>query len=170
MRRNWQPPAAACLLLLVLLGLRVKSYFYGAEPPPGFAGSVLVAGRDMKAGHVIQRGGFYGALLSPCRDCFDSDASVEGLILAQPVGEQNPLRHEGVLRMQVVAKKDVEPNAAVTADAVGLAWSPFHPDAALRTACVINGKSRQGMRGGNVILESLMTGDRASPECAGQGR
>ena len=66
------------------------------------------------------------------------------------------MRHADILRLQVVALRDVPAHEVIPANAVALKWTPYEPDTLTRLEQVAGRTVRQAIREGHVIHAGSM--------------
>ena len=124
---------------------------------------VMVATKGLDAGHTLQRGDLKFARMPLESDYFvlgtekDEESALrklDGLLLSQALPAGGALRPRDVLRLQLVAMRDIVPGSAISRDAVGLAWTAYQEDAAMTMNEVHGRRARQSIRRGAVILRS----------------
>lgn len=142
--------------LVGFLFLRALGSF-GAMPPPwGLGRRYAVAARDLKKDQVLQSRQVHFALLPPAQNYFTGADGLEGLILARDVPRQKPLRHEDLLRLQVVAVRDIAQGETLAAADLRLEWRPLQLNALLRAADAENTKARLAIRKDYVVTEEQL--------------
>lgn len=146
----------AGLLCLLALGLRAEGMLGGLPQPLGLRDKILIAARDLKSGSTLRSGDLSEALLPSRDDYFPADAKLDGLVLARNISLQKPLRHEDVLRPQVVAVRDIQAGAPVEKDAVTLVWTPYQTGAALKLEEVTGRPAKQHFRKDSIILSEFI--------------
>ena len=143
----------AVALLLVLRGLGA---FPELPPPLGLRGKVVVAVRDLKSGRRLRANELGSATLRARRNYFRSADKVEGLMLARDVPALSPLRHEDLLRFQVVAKKDIARCEPLRPEDVELKWKQFEPRALLWAGKASGKVARVAIRADSVLTEDMI--------------
>jgi hypothetical protein len=140
------------VISLGFLILRATGILANWPPPVGLSESVVVTRRDLKAGNVLRLDRDLSIARLPLKESYFKSASdLEGLILRQDVSAQKPLRTENLVRLQVVATKDIPGGEKIAKDAVTLAWSPYHAKALLRPESAVDHKTRFAIRKDNII-------------------
>lgn len=157
LKRLW--PEAFLILsvcMLFLLVLRAVGAEEFLPRPFELRGNVLLAVRDLEPGRVLRSGDLRVARASARDDYFQVIDETRGLILSRGVSRQQPLRFEDVLRLQVVATKDVLPEAIITPDEVSLTWCHYDPGATVSLDQAAGHRALQAIRAGDVILSEFI--------------
>jgi hypothetical protein len=139
--------------LLAFLLLRAEGYLYALPSPWGLGTHYAVAAHDLRKGDVLHPAELHFVLLPTARDYFLNAEGLDGLILARDVPGQKPLRHEDLLRLQVVAVRDITPGEEVAASDLKLEWRPLQPTALLRAADAEHAKARLTVKKDDVVTE-----------------
>jgi flagella basal body P-ring formation protein FlgA len=157
-RQNWlEEIIFAGLLVFAMLLIRSQGSLAMLPAPFGLQDTVVIAAHDMAPNDALQAGDFYSARLALPAAYFTDPQQLDGLIAAQTVTRGKPVRYADVLRLQVVAARDIPPNTIVMTDAVTLAWSPYAPDAATRLDQVANHQTFRALPKGKVIVTSSVS-------------
>lgn len=144
----------ACVGLVGFLLLRAFGSF-GAMPPPwGLGTRYVVAARDLKKDQLLDVRQLHFVRLPPDPNYFDSAVGLEGLILARDVPRQKPLRREDLLRLQVVATRDIAPGETLAASDLKLEWRPLQLNALLRADDAENARARLAIHKDYVVTEA----------------
>lgn len=146
----------AGLLMLLVLTVRAAGGFHWLPSPLGLRGQALIAAGDMEPGWVLKSDDLYPSLLPLQNDYFKPDDKLEGLILAQRIAGQMPLRFRDVLRLQVVAATDIQADAIIKEEQIKLDWKPYQPGAALTLKEVFGHKANQALRKDGVIISAFV--------------
>ncbi len=140
------------LFSIGFLTLRASGVLSNYAPPFGLSENVIVTRRDLKAGSVLHVDRDVSSARLPLRsNYFTATNELEGLILSQDVSAQKPLRTENLLRLQLVATKDIPKGETIAKDAVALAWSTYHAKALLSPASAVDHEARLAVPKDNVI-------------------
>lgn len=115
-------------------------------------GTVAVAAHEAVAGHLLQTGDVSRARLPAGPTMFTDPDQVRGLVLRRGVLPGQVLRFDDVVRLQLVAMRNIPPGSLVTADALAVKWSPYHPEALTDPARAIGQRSRRSIDSGDVLL------------------
>ena len=157
LERHWLEIAGAALILLTLFLILRAAGLMGRLPAPfGLRERVVVAARDLDAGAVIRQGDLFTSRMSSHEDYFHELTELNGLILAQAVHKQRPLRYSDVRRLQVVAKSDIPGGKTITAEDVQLDWTPYQRGAFEHEEEVKNQVARKAIRKGDVVLSDFV--------------
>jgi hypothetical protein len=117
----------------------------------------VFATRNFEPGHVFREGDVYTARATYHRDFFQQQSDLEGLTVDQSaIRRGKPIRRGDVLRLQVVALKDIPAGTLITADAVGAKWTKYDADAALDASTVAGRQAAHALRSGDVILAEFI--------------
>jgi hypothetical protein len=160
LKRCWLEVAVLSgLLMIIALGLRAGGYLAFLPPPLGLSETVAIAARNLEPGRLIQAGDFYTARLPRGINYFVvANASPVGLILKQgsSLSRFKPIHFDDVLRLQVVAKRDIIENTKITEEDLMLAWTAYQADALTKKEQVLNQYPLHSIPGGTVLsLNSL---------------
>jgi len=150
------------LLFLIMLGFRAFGYLDFLPSPVGLPDRIVVAARDLVPGQVLRSNDLYTARLQRHVDYFVTPTVYpEGLILSQraPVSQFRPIKFEDVLRLQVVAKRDIIKSAKFVPEDLMVTWSPYQPDALTNPQQVLNLFSRYDIPGGAVVSCKFLYSD-----------
>ena len=137
--------------LVALLLLRAFGYLGRLPPPWGLDKSYAVAARDLKKGQTLYASQLDFARLPPAEDYFAVADGLEGLKLARDVPRLKPLHREDLLRLQVLAARDIAQGETFTAADLKMEWRPLQPKALLRVSEVENAKARLAVPKDDVI-------------------
>ena len=119
--------------------------------------TAVVARNGLEAGRVLRSGDIYATTMAPGVNYFTSTEQITGLVLAAGVSQGEALRHEDVLRPQVVATTNITANTIIARDAVSLTWSVYQPGAAIDVEQVAGQKALYPFQSGEVILSGFIT-------------
>jgi flagella basal body P-ring formation protein FlgA len=154
----------AGVAVLALLSLRAAGYLSALPEPFGLKQKFLVAARDLEPGHLLKAGDLYGTLLASSNDYFTDPAQLGGAVILKRVPQQKPLRNQDVSRLQVIAATDIPAGTQINPQLVKLEWSPYDPDAFLKTDQVTGCVASRPLHGGAVISKEGVTQNTAPPE------
>jgi flagella basal body P-ring formation protein FlgA len=159
-QRNW-PWLVVALTVLLLCGLAARAFgFLQDIPQPfGLKDHVVLAARNLEVGRILRPDDVYTVLLVPQPGYFTSAEQLTGMMLAQGIESQKPIRFENVLRPQVVAVRDLPAGEIIARDAVSLTWATYQPDAITNLGGVVGYTVIQGLRAGQVVLGQAVGGD-----------
>ncbi len=146
----------AGLLLVMVLTVRAAGGLHWLPSPLGLRDHALIAADDMEKDRILKSGDLYPSLMPLQSDYFKPDAKLEGLILAQEITGQTPLRFSDVLRLQVVATADIQAEVIIKSEQIKLDWKPYQPGAALMLEEVSGRKASQAFRKDGVILSAFV--------------
>lgn len=151
-KRHWLDVAVVLAALsILLLFLRATGVLSPLPYPIGLSGCVLVTARQLEPGRVLGEGDLTAARLPREYYHFDETADVRGLVLAQGLKLGEPLRHEHLMRLQVVAAKDLPADTILSCHDFGYAWTPYHADAALDYGPLVEGRLNRALAKGQVV-------------------
>lgn len=151
-KRHWLDVAVVLAVLSILLLFLRATGMLGFLPYPiGLSGRVLVTAREMEPGRVLGEGDLSAARLPREYYHFDEMANVRGLVLAEGLKLGEPLRHEHLIRLQVIASKDLPAGTILSCHDFGYAWTPYHPDAALDYGFLVEGRLNRALSKGQVV-------------------
>ncbi len=137
-------------ILLAFGALAALALLLGPALRPG--DSVVTATRNLETGDVLRPDDLSRTVLLRGRDYFNVDPNeLHGLVLARDVMAGRPLRHEDVLRPQVVAVKDLAAGTPVARGDVKLAWSAFEPAGLLQASAAVGHPLRRPLRKDQVV-------------------
>lgn len=139
--------------LLAFLLLRAGGYLYALPSPWGLGTRYAVAAHDLKKGDVLHPTQLHFVLLPTEGDYFQNAEGLDGLILARDVPGQKPLRHEDLLRLQVVAVRDITEGEEFAVSNIKLEWRPLQPSAFLRVADAEHAKARLAVKKDEVVTK-----------------
>ena len=143
----------AGVALVALLAFRAVGSFSAIPPPWGLGARYAVAAHDLKKDRALRKGELHFVLLPPAANYFTDDDGLEGLILARDVPRQKPLRHEDLLRLQVVAVRDIAREESIAPSDLKLEWRPLQLTALTRAADAAQAKARLAIRKDEVVTE-----------------
>lgn len=147
---------SGAIFLVIGLTLRAAGGLQWLPYPLSLTDRALVTADTMEAGKVLASADTYPALLPSEKDYFKPDQNLEGLILAQKISGQTPLRFRHVLRQQVTAARDIQRDSIVLKDDLTVSWSPYKPGVALSLEEVVGHKAAHSIQKGmDVRLDSL---------------
>lgn len=150
--RHWLDLMLGLVLLLILtLSLRAAGLLAALPYPLGLHGTVLVAARELEAGRVLSDSDLAGARLVPGYNYFTELGEVRGLILTRALKLGEPIHYENVMRLQVIAARDLPTGTIMACQDFRYAWTPYSPDAAVDIDALINGRGNRAFASGEVI-------------------
>ena len=145
-------------LIMIALLIRAVGRLTFLPSPLSLRGNAVFAARNLEKGHVLRAGDFYTARATYHDNYFQNQRDLEGLIIDQAiVTHGKPIRHKDVLRLQVVAVKDILPGKPITADAVAAQWRQYEEDAIVEVEKVVGQQASHAIRNGDVIHSSFLT-------------
>lgn len=151
-KRHWLDVAVSlAVLTLLLLFLRATGLFRVFPYPVGLSGHVLVTARELEPGRVLGEGDLTAARLPREYYHFDEAANVRGLVLAKGLKLGEPLRHEYLMRLQVIAAKDLPAGTILSCHDFVYAWTPYHAEAALDYGPLVEGRLNRALAKGQVV-------------------
>lgn len=150
--RHWLDIALGLILLILLtLSLRAAGLLAALPYPLGLHGTVLVAARELESGRVLSDSDVAGARLVPGYNYFTELGEVRGLILTRALKLGEPLHYENVMRLQVIAARDLPIGTIMACQDFRYAWTPYSPDAAVNFDALIDGRLNRAFASGEVI-------------------
>jgi hypothetical protein len=160
LRRCWLEVAIlASLFMLIVLGLRAFGYLAFLPPPLGLSEKVVIAARNLESGRQLQAGDLYTARLPPRFNYFVAPGeSPEGLVIkpGASLSRFRPIHYNDLLRLQVLAKRDITEHATITEEDLVLAWSAYQPDALTKTSQALNQHPRHTIPSGTVLSRNFL--------------
>jgi hypothetical protein len=163
LKDHWLDIALGLAALSVLfLFLRAAGLLGSLPYPLGLRSTVLVAARDLEAGRVLSDGDLTGARLKPDYGYFTEAGAVRGLILTNGLKLGEPLRFEHVMRLQVVAARDLQLGTILASQDFKYAWTPYRSDAVIDYGELINGRLNRALAAGEIIAPKYVDRQAAS--------
>ena len=144
-------------IVLLALILRATGILVFLPTQFGLSERAVFAAHNLERGHVIRAGDFYTAATASHSNSFKDASGVEGLIIETPlVTRDKPIRHEDVLRLQVVAVRDIVPRSLITPETVALKWTKYEDRAVVDLAALKDHHATHAIRNGDVVISSLV--------------
>jgi flagella basal body P-ring formation protein FlgA len=152
--RHWSDITLVLMTVLVpAFALRAAGILQFLPSQLTLKESALFAAHNLERGHVIRLGDFYRAGTATRDNYFHEVGQIEGLIVETPlVARDRPIRHEDVMRLQVVAVKDIAPGSLVTPETLALKWTKYEDGAAVDINTVKNHRASRAIRSGDAVL------------------
>lgn len=141
--------AATCFIFVLFS--RAAGLLDRLPGPIGLHSRVIVSTSDLQKGALLQRESLSSARSVPRLNHFSEFDQLNGLLAAQDIKAGNPIRFEQVLRLQLVATKDIPLGARITNDAITLAWSLYEPDATTNAEQLLEHTTTRTFKPGDAI-------------------
>jgi hypothetical protein len=137
--------------LVLFLSLRAAGCLAVLRQPIGLQDEVVVANKTLEAGRVLQTEDLTHARMIRRHNHFGSADELKGLILTKQVGLGAPFHAEEVLRLQIVARRDIPSGTILSCDDLSYDWTPHQRDAVVLLGTLLNGRVMHPLRAGEVI-------------------
>ncbi|MBV9957627.1 MAG: hypothetical protein JO360_04365 [Acidobacteria bacterium] len=117
--------------------------------------AAIIAPSELRAGHKLERKDLVVAKVSPGKDYFTDPGELDGLIISKDLPAGRPVQFQDVLRLQLVATKELPPGTVITNDNSSPAWSTYQQGALISPGEAHELKVYREVKAGEVLLSKF---------------